>query len=518
MGLYYNPPPPHIGAAQPLEPKKLTPPSGPAPQNPPIGGGSRSRSDVLQSWALAAAAVAAVVVLPRVFVPPAAAASVPSELVQDAIYRSWFDSTSNSHYAALHVVREFAARMTPPVSGPTPDSPPLNGGAEVPQTVLNWWIPPPPAPQSSILLKPPQSGPTPDNPPFVGGAEVSQAVLNWWIPPPPLPQSTIVLQPPQSGPVAFVFPQRGIPDAVAAWWSRELVVVDLPVPSVPQVAPDSPPISGTLHALAEIAQSWIPAPPAPITARLLVPPQSGPAPQNPPFVGGAKIPASVLQWWIPPPPLPQLPEPFTTSVPAPDNPPFVGGAEIPASVLEWWRPSAPLPQLLIRGVPASPAAPAFIPPPVGVSVAISAWWSGAVSAPILPRPLTQGGPVAFTFPQRVPDAIYNAWLAPALRPQTATLLRPPQSGPVPQNPPFVGGARIPSTALRWWGEPGPQPQQARQLFAFRAAASVTLPVDPDRVVSVSAELRIVSADADSRTISADADSRIVTAETAPREV
>jgi hypothetical protein len=37
VGLYYNPIPPHIGAQQPLTPRKLTPPiSGPAPQNPPL--------------------------------------------------------------------------------------------------------------------------------------------------------------------------------------------------------------------------------------------------------------------------------------------------------------------------------------------------------------------------------------------------------------------------------------------------------------------------------------------------
>lgn len=516
MGLYYNPPNPNIGAAQPLEPKKLTPasgpapqnppiigarhrvetplrswvaaaaeaaaypfmgtaqplqkrlftpPSGPTPQNPPIGGGSRSRGDVLQSWALAAAATAAVVILPRVFVPPAAAqASVPASRVSDAIHQSW-----NVAPPTLSVRR----LLTPPVSGPTPDNPPFVGGAAVSQAALNWWIPPPPQPQTAILLDPPISGPTPDNPPFVGGAEVPQTILNWWLPLPPAPQSSILLEPPQSGP-DFVFPRRGIPPGVMAWWTRELVVVDLLLPGAPQTPPDSAPVSGTATALAEVLLSWIPKPPAPIVARLLVPPISGPTPNNPPFMGGAKVPQAVLSWWIPPPPLPQLPEPFTASAQVAQNPPFVGGSRVPGEVLQWWAVASPLPQLPEFFVPA--AVVEFTYPPARVPVAVTQWWSGAPQAA-----------------------------------QLRKLLTPPQSGPVANNPPFVGGAQIRKSISQWWDLPVVWPAQARQYFPFVVTVTITpaLPLDPNRVVTVLAESRIVTVAAESRTVTVEEASREV---------
>lgn len=417
MGLYYNPPQPHIGAAQPLEPKKLTPQSGPVPQNPPFMGGSRVRQEILNSWSVPAAAV----VLQELFVPAVPAQAAPAR-TPDAIYQSWSSVLSNSQYASIQVVRESAARMTPPVSGPVPTDPPFNGGAEVSQAVLNWWIPPPPAPQSSILLEPPQSGPAPSNPPFVGGAKLAPGI--------------------------------------AQWWSRDLVFVEISAPIVPQIQPDSAPVSRAATSLAEILISWLPKPPAPITARLLVPPVSGPVPQNPPIVG-SRIPAAVLQWWIPAPPLPQLSEQVVPPSPVVVTyvPPPVG---MPAAVTQWWALTAPaviLPRLL---TPPQSGPDAFTFPPRGVPAAVSLWWDAPAQFPQLRALFVPASAAEFTFPRRdVAAQVLQWWSAAPQALQRTRPLTPPQSGPVAQNPPFAGGARVPIEVEQWWDVPASYPQQAR---------------------------------------------------------
>jgi hypothetical protein len=435
VGLYYNPPSPHIGGRQPLEPKQLTPASGPTPNDPPFNGGSRVSQAVLSSWFIPAAAV----VLQELFVPAAPAQAAPVR-VPDAIYQSWSSATAANHFAALQVVTEVAAKLTPPVSGPLPSNPPFMGGAQVPEQVSVWWIPPPPQPQFTIPLDPPQSGPTPDNPPFAGGAEVPQAVLNWWIPPPPAPQSSILLKPPISGPVANPFIGGRIPAPILEWWSAPDVIVDLVQSPGPQVAPDSPTVASDKR-LADILASWIPKPPAAITSRLLSPPQSGPAPQNPPISGGAKVPAAVLHWWAATSAAPLLPELFVPAAPAQAD--QIAASRVPDAVYQAWNLAPP--GLSLRRL---------LTPPI--------------SGPTPDNPPFNGG-------AEVSQPVLNWWIAP---PATLSVRRPlpPISAAVTDNPPFVGGSRIPAAVLTWWAVPPTPLPQSSPEFVPAVVATYVAPV------------------------------------------
>ncbi len=50
MGLYYQPPLTFLGAQQPLTPRKRTPPSGSAPQNPPLLAVGARAAMIVSTW------------------------------------------------------------------------------------------------------------------------------------------------------------------------------------------------------------------------------------------------------------------------------------------------------------------------------------------------------------------------------------------------------------------------------------------------------------------------------------
>src|SRR6185312_3682912 len=84
MGLYYQPPLVNVGSQQPLQQRELIPPSGPAPQNPPIKA-ARSLVEILDHWY----AAAAVVDLPSGGIPQIIIAFVPPPLQQLAVLQAW---------------------------------------------------------------------------------------------------------------------------------------------------------------------------------------------------------------------------------------------------------------------------------------------------------------------------------------------------------------------------------------------------------------------------------------------
>ena len=148
MGLYYNPPSPHIGAAQPLTEKQVPPASGPPPQNPFFGGVSLVAT-LVSAWTIPTSppqqteAIAAIVAGSTVaaYVPPAP--SVQAQLAAAWTLTAWPVSTTSGLLA----------------SGPVPTNPPF-AGAAVPEAVLIAWLPPSPQPPIvAVNLNPPIAGP-----------------------------------------------------------------------------------------------------------------------------------------------------------------------------------------------------------------------------------------------------------------------------------------------------------------------------------------------------------------------
>lgn len=283
MGLYYNPPSPHIGAAQPLEPKKLTPPNGPTADNPPFNGGARALQEILNSWFVPAPLLE----LRKLRPPSQQTADNPpfngGARVRQEILNSWSAPSWGLEQR----------KLSPPA--PT-DNPPFNGGARVRQEILNSWF----APSWGIEPKrfnPPSQ--TPDNPPFNGGARSRQEILNSWF----IPSVGLELRKfqPVSGPTPDSPPLNGgarSRQEILNSWFSPAAAIDLRRPFVPaQPAQVAVPPSLVPDA---IYQSWNVAVLAAQTGRKLTPPISGPTPDNPPLNGGARARQEILNsWFIP---------------------------------------------------------------------------------------------------------------------------------------------------------------------------------------------------------------------------
>lgn len=293
MGLYYNPIPPHIGAQQPLTPRKLTPPiSGPTPTNPPFPGAQVAQA-ILVSWAVLTIPPAPVVA--RNLTPPSAPVPAPVfKRYEYAVHNAWIPPPP---------APQTALNLDPPVSGPVITLP-LFKRYEYGIHVA--WLPLPPAPIVAINTDPPISGPPPQNPPFMGGARISQPVLNAWLPPAPMPVLPVLLDPPISGPQNPPFPGARVPVEVQVAW--------LPPPPTPtshylaeNFAPLLPvpatytPIGSRMPVAVQVA--WLPPPPMPQPPINLDPPRNGP-PINNPFFPGARVPVAVQVSWLPRPPQP----------------------------------------------------------------------------------------------------------------------------------------------------------------------------------------------------------------------
>ncbi len=340
MGLYYNPLPPHIGAQQPLEQRKLTPPSGPLPQNPPFIGGIAQA--IILGWSAFVATNAIAPVTARNLTPSGTIAATPYNPARYDIYRSW---------DAPAPPTQFSVNLNPPIAGPTPQNPPILG-SRVPLCVQVAWIPPPPFPIVAINLDPPINGPVVNNPPFTGARIPLEVQINW---PLPLVVVQLTISPVQSAPASLVPYIRGNVDILNAWLPpvpAPIVAVNLD-PPISGPTPQNPPVIGSRVPLA-VQIGWLPPTPSPIVAVNLNPPVSGPLPFFP-YIGSV-IPLPVHISWLPPAPAPIVGPKFTKGAVAASNPPFMGGARVRSEVLINWLAPAPAPIVgtnLTNGVPGS---------------------------------------------------------------------------------------------------------------------------------------------------------------------
>jgi hypothetical protein len=435
MGLYYNPQPPHIGASQPLEGKKLTPPSGPLPQSPPVLLTAATLAIILSGWAPASAAPQT---SPKLV--PQAVVSGPPLLNNTAL------QTILSAWASTAPPIQTLEQLVPPQSGPPPTNPPFAGGAEVSESVLVAWLPLPPLPPVAINLDPPIAGPTPQNPPFTG-SQVPLAVLDAWIPPPPAYQTTDLIPVPISGPTPQnpPFAGTGVPESVLVAWlppQPAAITVDLiPVPISGPAAGYVP--TGAVEPLA-VSVSWLPPQPAAITAVNLNPPISGPAPQNPPFPGGLEIS------WLDPGSLPTLPRNIAPLLPI-SAPSYLPANQYPVAIEISWQ-----------------------------SFGSWQWQDLQQLTPPISGPTPQNPPISGG--AQVPESVLVSWLPPPpIPPIVADNLSPPIAGPVPQNPPFVGGASVPEAVLADWIIAPPTYQSTINLNPPISAPSAFIPTPPYQV-------------------------------------
>lgn len=373
MGLYYNPNPPNIGTWQPLEPRKLTPPSGPVPQNPPLTG-AKVPAAVLISWIPPApAAVVAVNLIPRPVSP----------YVPPSVYRDY-------GWYTPYLLPTVAGNLDPPISGPTPQNPPIKG-SRVPVEVLIGWIPPPPAPIVAINLDPPIAGPTISNPPIIGSI-VPSSVLISWLPPTPMPIVAINLDPPVQGPTPQNPPFQGgalVPNTVLINW---LPPVPMPIVgpkyTLGIVAPSNPPFPGS-RVPVEVQIAWLPPAPMPIRGAILTPP-SGPI-----YLPiGSRVPVEVQVNWLPPVPMPILAVNLNPPQSAPPYSPI--GSTIPTAVLISWIPLPPAPPIGFAYLtPSGPVAqnPQFLGTRVSTEVLSS--WNPLPTNPVQP-------PIVFYTPSGLP--------------------------------------------------------------------------------------------------------------------
>lgn len=440
MGIFYNPPHPHIGAAQPGEPRKLTPASGPAVQNPPFRG-SRVPAEVLACWVGFSVAI----VLPNFCVPqPAASFPFQNAAAQAAVMAASWEAAPASP--------QLPRRLTPPQSGPSPQNPPFTGSKVGTEVLANWT-----AQILAIALPPSNLPPGLGSAVPLAGASIPIAVLAAWDAPAPAIQPVRRLTPPQSGP-----------------------------------APQNPPVIGA-RVPAAVLVAWIPPDPAPIVTRLLNPPIGIPAVNNPPFNGGAQFSLAAQLWWIPPPaqpPVARLLDP-PVSGPAPQNPQFQGG-RVSAEVLVSWLPAPPVPivsRLLSPPIGATVAAFPF--PPVRLD-SILPWWQivppAAQVGRLIDPPISGPAPSPIVFPSRgVPPGSVSWWQAPPDFQLPRLIL--PASGPLispcpPCDPEFLAAYRA---ALMRNGQPvtfvrniGVAPH-IRQVSATVTARVMTYTSDTDSV-------------------------------------
>jgi hypothetical protein len=432
VGHYYNPSPPHIGAQQPLTPRKLTPPqSGPAAQSPPFNGGAKLAQGILTCWAVAAATAFTYGPLTTQKVtPPVTGPSVvktPYQRLDYQIWRAWdapdliawpnfvanrltppsavnpilflnageIDEAILASWAApapVVIYPNFVADSFPPISGPTPQNPPVRG-SRVPAEVQVAWIPPPFVPVVAVNLDPTPAGPTPQNPP-VRGSRVPAEVQVAWIPPVLLPVLAVNLDPTPAGPT-----------------------------------PQNPPFAGT-RVPVEVQVSWLPPVLLPVLAVNLDPPIDGTVSYTP---VGSRVPVEVQVSWSPQVPAPvQRSSVLTPSVP--QNPPFAG-TRVPVEVQVSWLPPAPGPVLQVLAIPPSSVVPPYQPVGALVPTAVLVSWIPAPTPPLnvavnLDPPIS--GPVPQNPPVRgsvVPTEVQVAWLLPVLAPVLPSK-GIPASGPV----------------------------------------------------------------------------------------
>ena len=360
---------------------------------------------------------------------------------------------------------------------------------------------------TSVVIEISQATPVEiDTPPFMGGAQIPDGLLNTWLPADPLPQQTpkriqgtVVATPVLISPRAPYF----TPDAwliVAGNLSPALLVSIPPFIGGARV-PNEVQINWTVQAWGPyIAEQ-------PFAPEVIVPPQS--LPQNPPFMGGASLPDGFLITWLPSDPAFQTSPKFLPQPPVVNNPPFMGGAQIPEGLLSWWIPASPQPPIGTILTPPSGVVAQFIPSTQFQSAVYDAWamsepsivfeynadiwippfqptpasvlgiidWTWRPADPTPPRGITftASGPAAQNPPfpgTKVSTEIRVAWLPPWPQPIVAPLLV--QSGQA-VTPPPVRGSVVPLEVLVQWI---PSPPLPTLWPPFNARLAPVAPVPP----------------------------------------
>lgn len=166
------PPGPQIGPdLQPFQASRLVPPvSGPAPQNPPFPGAQVPLP--VHIWNIPPPPIPPIRGVPNI--PPPSQPQDPTirglgrEVAPWQVFLAWdFVTWSPSRYELPHGRQQFwePRKVTPPISGPPPQAPPLTGprGAFLLDNLLPTWIPPQYQPITVRNLVPPISFIAPQN-------------------------------------------------------------------------------------------------------------------------------------------------------------------------------------------------------------------------------------------------------------------------------------------------------------------------------------------------------------------
>lgn len=335
MSIFFNPPPPFVGGAQPHAPQELNP-SAEAVQvdGPPPG---------LKPWlALVVAAWAPADLPPQLARPvpqaPAAAAQTPASNVaaQAAIVGAW-----QPDQAALQSQRPLPAQIT----AVRVDTPPIPVLEPLLTAIAGWTLgdPPPQGPARFVVQAVPVN-----NPPFAGGmstAETAAVIASWQAadPPPWLPRylaqagaAVAAANPPFSQQVQLV--------AVLPGWQppplQPQTVARLPA-SVTAVAVNDPPYSGRTP-LPGILATWQAPDPAPQVEGKLSAGVPGQSVDAPPPSRRQPFPVAAA-WQVDPPPFVQyrLTVPSTPTVV--NNPPFGLRQPLYPIVASWQPPDAQAP-------------------------------------------------------------------------------------------------------------------------------------------------------------------------------
>lgn len=119
----------------------------------------------------------------------------------------------------------FGNKATPSLISVQPDNPPFTSRTVLP--ILQSWIPGPPYPWLGYKINPSLSAVPEDNPPFTSRTNLP-TILNWWIPPPPKPQTGVGLVIEFVAPVEEKVPYKSHISTIVSNWSEVLYQIQTP--------------------------------------------------------------------------------------------------------------------------------------------------------------------------------------------------------------------------------------------------------------------------------------------------
>lgn len=350
MSIFFPPPPPFVGGAQPYAPAKLNPQlEAVAVNNPPVGypavvintliAVEAAQPDPWQRSELGAVTGFG----------PYGARQLNASLLNNAPVANNPPGTGTGNIqlaAAIAWLTSYTLPELPPklLAGLSVDKPPKP----------NQFVPAP-IPDSTLPQLPPKllAGLSVDTPPPAANIQVA-AAISWVVPytlpllPPKLLSGLSVDNPPS--------PSRFVPPPVA----------DSTLPQLPKLLATGLPVNnppffnGASEQLLAITGTWIPPAPLPTLPNNLSPALLATVANNPPFFsGGNWTLATILSAWVPPPPPPTLSpklSPALTAVPVNNPPVSTVGALQMVNIINAWVPFVPLPVLPpLQTPPSGPA-------------------------------------------------------------------------------------------------------------------------------------------------------------------